>query len=153
MPQTPLAVGQNVTIDDDRFPGQVYRVDRIKVTKALIQPVNAAARNRYPGGVNVPMSMLVPFDGDPDAAVATTRRLDPDTLLADLERKMRFEQGVLVRIDKAYDTYTPADLFVVTANNDKTVSIVKVGGDGGRYLRWPHSGLTIVDPAEILVAT
>jgi hypothetical protein len=70
--------------------------------------------------------------------------------LAELEFQMQFEQGVVVRLKKDYGSYTTRDLFVVTANNNKTVSVVKLGGDGGRYLRVPHRGLDIVDVAEVL---
>jgi hypothetical protein len=69
--------------------------------------------------------------------------------LAELEFQMKFETGVVVRLTKPYDTYTTDDLFVVTGNNTKTVSITKLGGEGGRYLRVPHRGLTIVDGAVV----
>jgi hypothetical protein len=70
--------------------------------------------------------------------------------LAELEFQMQFETGVVVRLQKAYDRYTTKDLFVVTGNNTKTVSVTKLGGDGGRYLRVPHRGLVIVDVDEVL---
>jgi len=150
VPNPPVTVGQHVTIDDDRYPGQVFRVDRIKVTKALIQPVNDAARGRWPNGVNVPMTMLAPFDGDPDDVLTTSPAAA--TMLADLERRTRFTLGVLVTLKRPYKHHTTADLFVVTNTSDKTVSVAKLGGDDGRYIRVPYSGLTIVDPTEVLGA-
>ena len=142
----PVAVGQHVVIDDDRYRGQVFRVDKVKVTKALLKPTNAAARNRWPNGVNVPMTGLKQFTGEDPTAIHVASYEDS---LAELELKMQFEQGVIVRLKQAGHGYTTSDLFVVTANNDKTVSIVKLGGNGGRYLRYGHKGLDIVPGAVV----
>jgi hypothetical protein len=70
--------------------------------------------------------------------------------LAELEYQMQFENGVVVRLNKAYGEYTTKHLLVVTGNNAKTVSVVKLGGNGGKYLRVPHRGLTVVPVAEVL---
>jgi hypothetical protein len=74
---------------------------------------------------------------------------DRDRLMAELEHKMQFHIGVLVQLRKAFGSYTEEDVFVVTANNDKTVSVAKIGGDGGRYLRVPHNGLGVLSAAGL----
>lgn len=74
----------------------------------------------------------------------------PADRLAELEHQMRFVNGVIVRLNKPFAHYSTTDLFVVTGNNTKTVSITKLGGEGGRYARVPHRGLTIVPIDEVL---
>jgi hypothetical protein len=68
--------------------------------------------------------------------------------LDELEFQMQFVEGKVVQITKPYRHYTTVDLFVVTANNTKTVSIAPLGGEG-IGLRAPHRGLRAVPIEEV----
>jgi hypothetical protein len=149
-PRSFITEGTTVRIDHPTYLGTLWTVERIKQTKAIIRGADEATRNRFPRGLDAPRNLLVPADGEAPKPEPRDVQAEAAKRLAELEFQMQFETGVLVRIKKAYGSYTTSDLFVVTANNDKTASVVKVGGDGGRYLRVPHAGLTIVDAADVL---
>jgi hypothetical protein len=140
--------GQLVTIDHATTRGMTWVVERVKYTKAIVRPANEAAKAARPRGLDVQLTMLRPADGPAPEIPKRDAQAEAAKRLAELELQMQFELGVLVRIKEAYGSYTTSDLFVVTANNEKTVSVVKIGGDGGRYLRVPHSGLSIVPVAD-----
>jgi citrate lyase beta subunit len=70
-------------------------------------------------------------------------RTAADTL-AELEHQMQFTEGTVVRINKPFQQWTTEDLFVVSSNNAKTLSLAPLGG-GHSGLRAPHRGVTIVD--------
>jgi hypothetical protein len=144
--------GQTVTVDHATTTGLTFVIERVKQTKAIIRPADEATRARYPRGLDVQLALLQPANRTDASPQPEPRDVQAEAAkrLAELEFQMQFETGVLVRITKAYGSYTTSDLFVVTANNDKTASVVKVGGDGGRYLRVPHTGLTIIDAADVL---
>jgi hypothetical protein len=151
MTATPMPViteGQLVVIDHAKTRGMTWVVEKVKYTKAIVRPANEAAKAAYPRGLDAQMTMLRPADGPAPEIPKRDAQAEAEARLAELELQMQFELGVLVRIKQAYGNYTTSDLFVVTANNEKTVSVVKIGGDGGRYLRVPHKGLTIVPVAD-----
>jgi hypothetical protein len=143
-PMPMITEGQTVRIEHASAAGCVFVVERVKYTKAIVRGADEATRKRYPRGLDAPMTMLRPVDGEGSWPAPRNVEADSAQRLAELEHKMQFELGVLVQLKRPYNSYTEEDVFVVTANNDKTVSVVKIGGDGGRYLRVPHSGLGIL---------
>ena len=132
--------GQQVTIDHANYRGTVWLVERVKYTKAIVRGADEATRARFPRGLDAPLTMLRPVDGEAPPAPAP----------APYVPKPHRELGQLCRITRPFRHWTTSDLFVITAVNDKTVSFVRLGGEGGRYMRTPHDGVTIVDPADVL---
>lgn len=136
---TTLSAGDLVVIDNGRYTGQVFTVERVKTTKAIIRPHNELAKLLSPQGLNCPLAMLTVSDGAPPPPKVET--YEPPVLLP---------LGTLVRLNRAFSDYTTETLMVVTSANLKTHSVAKLGGDQDRYLRVPVSGLTVVDVASVL---
>jgi hypothetical protein len=136
-----ITEGQRVAIDHHTAAGCVFTVERVKYTKAIVRPADDATRARYPRGLDAPLTMLRPLaDGEAPAPVGKT----PEQRLAELEQQMQFVPGVLVQLKRPFGGHTAEDVFVVIANNERTVSAAKIGGDDGRYIRAAHNGLSIV---------
>lgn len=65
------------------------------------------------------------------------------------EEAAAYTLGSLVTM-KAPRNAAERGYYVVTGVNEKTLSIARLGGDGGRYLRIGRSGVKMIDPAEVL---
>jgi hypothetical protein len=121
----------------------------VKYTKAIVRGADEATKARYPRGLDVPISMLLPADGSAPEPDPVDVEAQAAKRLAELEHAMQFTIGTLVQIKKPFAHYTVEDVFVVTGNNEKTLSLAKLGGEGGKYLRVPHRGASIVSVAGL----
>lgn len=73
------------------------------------------------------------------------------TKVTELEAHLSaFTVGTLVKIKNPKNAAERSALYAVITLSEKTVSVARLGGDGGRYLRITRSALAIVDPAEVL---
>jgi hypothetical protein len=123
-----LHVGDLVMIPgyESSYPG-VWKIIKVNPTRYRLEPINGGR------GLACPHSMVAAHDGDVDAAPAV-RTFTP---------RAPFSPGEVVTL------VAKPGLFVVLADKDKRVNVVRLGGDAGRYWRVPPSSLTRVDVVEI----
>jgi hypothetical protein len=127
---TTRQVGSKVGVDDPKYPG-------VWIVKSN-GPVNATLTPETGGrGLRCPHYMLT----DPPTTATNGATVTAIPVVT------YYDPGTLIRIaDGRY-----AGLWVVIADKagDK-VNLAKLGGDGGRYLRYPRRGLTKVAPEDVL---
>jgi hypothetical protein len=121
-------IGQKVSVDDPKYPG-VWIVKNTGPVNATLMPENGGR------GLRAPYYMLT----EPGAPSAT-----PDGAV----RAVYFHEGEIVRIG-GNPKYAGMLWVVIRDRGDDRVNLAKLGGDGGRYLRYPRRNLTKVDPAEV----
>nr|WP_296073288.1 hypothetical protein [uncultured Actinoplanes sp.] len=114
--------------------GVVYRITQLLRVNVVIEPVNGGRASR----IN-PMYLLPAPEGTAQPPTTTTTNGYHTPL----------EQGTLVTVTSPK---IPSDqLYVVLRDNgDGKASIVRLGGDHGRYWRnVPHRQLTVIDRSRV----
>lgn len=71
-----------------------------------------------------------------------------EALMGSLEQAIKFTLGTIVRIDSGKFAGVYVCLGLPAASGK--VRIAKIGGDGGRYVTAHMSGLTVLNPSEVL---
>ena len=135
-----FAIGDLVIIDPQvataAYLGKVYRVTRLVKVNVLIEPVDGGR------GVRIKPDLLQPAPTDPHAAKAAVVAVPYQAPL---------DAGTVVTVAGLRWKQPAEQLYVVLRDTGGgRASIVKLGGDDGRY--WPgvpHSMITVVDPSRI----
>jgi len=155
MTRKPFTVGDRVIVAPDfarpAHRGLVYRVTRTLPVNVVVEPVAGGRPMR------INPTYLLPA---PDEA--TTPATSPAGSVAVgvpyLPQPQPLEQGTVVTVAGPGPgpgwTQPPEQLYVVLRDNgDGRASIVKLGGDNGRYWRGVRRTLiTVIDPARITLA-
>jgi len=124
------------TVANARERGVVYRVTRLLTTNVEIEPQTGGRPMR----VNPQHLQAAPDGADAVAALGVARQAP-------------LVQGTIVTVAGPTWKQPPEQLFVVLRDNgDARASIVKLGGDAGRYWRGVSRHIiTVVDPHRIRV--
>lgn len=140
-----FAVGDRVVVAPEfarpAHQGVVCRVSRILTVNVVVDPVGGGRPMR----INPAYLRPAPDDDAPaGSAVGVSYQAPPPPL----------EQGTVVTVAGPGWKQPPGQLYVVLRDSgDGKASIVKLGGDNGRYWRRvPHTSMTIIDPARITMA-
>lgn len=143
MSTTQFNIGDLVTIDPEiaspKYTGVVFRVVKLNPVNVVLDPVNGGR------GLRAPRNCLsLATNGTAPAAPAAT------TVGRPYEAPLPEFSVVTIVSRRA----KPGDLYVIkNVSREGRYSAVKLGGDGGRYLRGlVRSQLTVVDPSRIAVA-
>jgi hypothetical protein len=146
MSHKPFTVGDRVIISPDfarpAHRGVVYRITRTLPVNVVVEPV-AGGR---PMRINPAYLLPAPDEAIPAGSVAVGVPYVP--------QPQPLDQGTVVTVVGPRWTQPPEQLYVVLRDNgDGRVSIVKLGGDNGRYWRGVRRTLiTVIDPARITLA-
>lgn len=140
------AIGDPVIVDpavaSTRHLGVVYRVTRLLPVNVVVEPVDGGRTMK----INPRYLQPAPDAGSTGtgtaAAVANVELVPYESPL---------EQGALVTIAGPGWKQPPGELYVVLRDNGAgRVSLVKLGGNNGRYWRGVSRRLvTVVDPARV----
>jgi len=123
---TTRKIGDKVSVNLPKYPG-VWTIKSQGPVNTVLIPAGGGR------GLRVPHYLLTD-PVDEDAAPQPTK----------IEW---FSEGEIVRI--TYGKF--AGIYVVISDKGADrVNVAKLGGDGGRYVRMPRTGLVKVDPKEIL---
>ena len=145
------AIGDRVIVDpavaSARDLGVVYRVTRLLPVNVIVEPVDGGRT------MKINPSYLRPAP-DADSTTGTTGAAGAAAAVATVELvpfETPLEQGVLVTVAGPGWKRPPGELYVVLRDNGAgRVSLVKLGGNHGRYWRGVSRRLlTIVDPARV----
>lgn len=121
--------GDQVRIDDSGYPG-IWVVEKVNPKKTIVRPVAGGRR------LNAPHQML----RRPDEVPVVTTEAIPEF----------YSGGELVRWTNPKDGIEGLYVVLRQGGQHGQVSIVPLGGGGGRYWRVPHRQLHKVDPKEVL---
>ncbi len=146
MSRKPFTMGDRVIVAPDfarpAHRGVVYRVTRALPVNVVVEPV-AGGR---PMRINPTYLLPAPEATTPADSVAIGVPYAP--------QPQPLEQGTVVTVAGPGWKQPPEQLYVVLRDNgDGRASIVKLGGDNGRYWRGVRRTLiTVIDPARITLA-
>lgn len=136
-----FAIGDLVIIDPQvatpAYLGKVYRVTRLLKVNVVIEPVGGGR------GVRVKPDLLQPAPTD-------TAQTTPTSAAEVVPYQAPLDAGAVVTVAGPRWTQPADQLYVVLRDKGDRVSIVKLGGDDGRYWpRVPRAMLTVVEPNRI----
>ena len=132
---------QHVVINHTAHRGQVFTVDRVKRTKAIVKPYG----DPNSVGLDCPLDLLSAYTGpllnapaNPTPAPAPEPPVETPGL------------GSVVRINRPFKHYNTSMLFAVIGINARTASLALLGGgENQRYIRVPLGGYTKVDLTDL----
>jgi len=125
MDRAKLRVGDKVSVDDPKFPG-TWTIKALNPVNAVLMPDGGGR------GLRAPYRILI----------------EPGTHVSAVTAETYYHPGELVRITSG----KYAGLWVViTDRGGATVSLARLGGANGQYLRSARRGLLKVDPADVLI--
>jgi hypothetical protein len=142
------AIGDRVIVDpavaSARHLGVVYRVTRLLPVNVVVEPEGGGRPMR----IN-PSYLQPPPDADSTSTSTGTSAAVASVELVPYETPL--EQGALVTVAGPGWRQPPGELYVVLRDNGTgKVSLVKLGGNNGRYWRGVSRRLiTVVDPARV----
>src|SRR6266511_4818996 len=151
MSRKPFTVGDRVVVAADfarpAHRGVVYRVTRTLPVNVVVEPVDGGRPMRInPTYLQPAPDEATAPPGIPAAIAAVGVPYVPQPL--------PLAQGTVVTVAGPGWKQPPDRLYVVLRDNgDGRASIVKLGGDNGRYWRGVRRALmTVIDPARITLA-
>jgi hypothetical protein len=140
-------IGDRVIVDpavaSARHQRVVYRITRLLPVNVVVEPEGGGRTMK----INPRYLRPAPEDGDNTGTDATAAQASVE--LVPYETPL--EQGTLVTVAGPGWRQPPGELYVVLRDNRAGhVSLVKLGGDNGRYWRGVSRRLlTVVDPARV----
>jgi hypothetical protein len=139
---SPYAVGDRVIVDPAvataRDAGVVYRVTRLLPVNVVVQPVDGGQP------MKIRPSYLQPEPPPGGGAPAG------GTAVGTVGYEPLLDAGALVTVAGPGWSQPPSQLYVVLRDTGSgRVSVVALGGAGGRYWRVSRRLVTVVDPARI----
>lgn len=142
------AIGDRVIVDpavaSARHRGVVYRVTRLLPVNVVVEPVDGGRPMR------INPSYLQPAPDAPDTTTGAAANAAA-AIVELVPYEAPLEQGALVTVAGPGWKQPPGELYVVLRDNGTgTVSLVKLGGNNGKYWRGVSRRLlTVIDPARV----
>lgn len=138
---TRLAPNDEVTINDYRYAGQVWVVERVKQVKAIIKPKGQPGHR----GLDAPLSMLTKIEPGTTPVQPTMPTLTIQSLHS------LFGVGNIVTLNSTFRTYEAGSIMIVTGINRSTINLDRLGGNrpGESGMRGGRDSVTKVDLADL----
>lgn len=145
-----LLPGEQVTLNNPLYRGQMFAVVRTKRTRAHIVPADDLTATGWDARLS---DLVAAVDGLGCPLPRLDMRARDAATTATEGTSARPRPAMVIRMNRPYRHWTTQDLMVILSVNQTTVTAVKLGGENNPGVRIPFNGFTVVDTASLVLAS